>query len=232
MTSSDLLARVAESMLIFAPMSQVGCWRASEAVTPRRSLAVLPRKGPPDAVSTIRSTESRGWPSRHCRIALCSESMGTISPSPSSAAAMTRAPPATSDSLLARASRCPARRASRVGSRPAAPTRAFRTTSTPSPPATSSIASRPDRQVVPSDESGSGTRSSQRTAVAGRKVRTCSVSASTLRFATRATISKRSGCRPTTSRALRPMDPVEPRIATRITLSPPGAPEPRRRPEW
>ena len=48
-----------------------------------------------------------------------------ISPPPTAAALVTRSPPTTSDSLLARARRLPAARAARVDSRPANPTSAF-----------------------------------------------------------------------------------------------------------
>ncbi len=76
-------------------------------------------------------------------MALCSLSTGMSSPPPFSAAATTRSPPATRLSLLARASRFPARRVWRVGSSPADPTRAFTTTSTSGDSVISRRASRP-----------------------------------------------------------------------------------------
>ena len=45
-----------ESIVILPPMSQVGWASASSRVTSRSSAAVRPRNGPPDAVSTSRST--------------------------------------------------------------------------------------------------------------------------------------------------------------------------------
>ncbi len=64
-TSSPLFISVAESIVIFRPMRQVGCCSASLARTPASSAAGRPRNGPPDAVSTIRSSSEPSRPCRH-----------------------------------------------------------------------------------------------------------------------------------------------------------------------
>ena len=113
MSSRPLLTRVAELIVTTGPMSQVGCARASSTVTSARSSADRPRNGPPLAVSTSRATSPRAPPRRHCASAECSESTGTSCPG--AAAAVTRSPPAISDSLLARATVRPAASAESVG---------------------------------------------------------------------------------------------------------------------
>ena len=50
--SRPLFMSVAESMVIFGPMLQVGCASASAGVTAASSSRVRPRNGPPDAVRT------------------------------------------------------------------------------------------------------------------------------------------------------------------------------------
>ena len=155
----------------------------------------------------------------HCRIALCSESMGMISPDPRSAADKTSSPPATRDSLLANARRWPASNAARVGSRPAAPTSALRTTSVSESAAAANTAPRPLAQFVTLSPTGSGTRSSAKTAKRGLNEATWAARASPLLPATKAVTWNWSGWRRITSSALWPIEPVEPRIATRITGS-------------
>jgi isocitrate dehydrogenase len=76
---------------------------------------------------------------------------------------------------------------------------------------------------------GTSLGASQSTALSGANARTWARSSSALRFATSAATSKRSGWRRMTSRALRPIDPVDPRTATRITTRPRGR-RARRRP--
>ena len=61
MTSSALFIRVAESIVIFGPICQVGCLRACSGVTSSSSRRVLPRNGPPEEVRITRRT-SRGSP--------------------------------------------------------------------------------------------------------------------------------------------------------------------------
>ena len=73
--SKPLFISVAESIVIRPPMRQVGCARASSTETPERS--VRPRKGPPDAVSTRRSTVPGGSAPISWKSAECSESTGS-----------------------------------------------------------------------------------------------------------------------------------------------------------
>ncbi len=111
MTSSPLLARVAESIEIFAPMSHVGCLRACSGVISWSSSRVFPRNGPPEQVRIIFSTwgmadsivPSVERDSRHWKIAECSESTGMIWTLLDLAACMILVPAATSVSLLASA---------------------------------------------------------------------------------------------------------------------------------
>ncbi len=85
MTSSPLFISVAESMVIFAPMDQLGWFRACSRVTVDRKARSRPRNGPPDAVRMIRRTASGARaPSRKVsctrrawNTALCSESTGS-----------------------------------------------------------------------------------------------------------------------------------------------------------
>ena len=71
MTSRPLFMRVAESIVILAPMCQVGWARASAGRTFDRS-AGPSRNGPPDAVRMSRATSPGCSPARHCQIAECS----------------------------------------------------------------------------------------------------------------------------------------------------------------
>src|SRR6516165_5609424 len=143
-TSSPLLTRVAELIVITGPMFQVGWASACSGVMPASSARSRPRNGPPLAVSTSRAT-SPPLPQRsHCAIAECSESTGTIWPGAASPA--TSGPPVISDSLLARASTRPARNAASVAARPLNPVTALSTTSA-GQAATSAMASAPARTV-------------------------------------------------------------------------------------
>ena len=85
------------------------------------------RNGPPLAVSTSLATSPADPPRRHCAIAECSESTGTIWPGRARPA--TSGPPVISDSLFASASTRPARSAARVAARPLNPVTALSTTS-------------------------------------------------------------------------------------------------------
>ena len=76
-TSRPLFISVAESIVILPPMSQVGCASASRGadVRPARS-RVSPRNGPPEAVTTSRSTVPGGSFRSSWKSAECSESTG------------------------------------------------------------------------------------------------------------------------------------------------------------
>ncbi len=76
-TSRPLLASVAESIVIFGPIDQVGCARASSGVTLASWSAVRPRNGPPLAVRTMLSGSP--W-SAHWKSAECSLSTGISAP--------------------------------------------------------------------------------------------------------------------------------------------------------
>ena len=77
MTSRPLFMSVAESMVILDPMCHVGCARARSGVTSASSSRERPKKGPPEQVSHRRLTSSLLSPTRHWKMALCSESTGS-----------------------------------------------------------------------------------------------------------------------------------------------------------
>ena len=78
MTSKPLFIIVAESMVILAPISQVGWRSASALVTCANCAAVKVRKGPPDAVSRILSMGLASSPTRLWKMAECSLSTGRM----------------------------------------------------------------------------------------------------------------------------------------------------------
>jgi hypothetical protein len=128
-SSSALFMRVADSIVIFGPIDQVGCLRASSGEAAAIASLDQVRNGPPEAVRMSRRT-SAGRPAESAwKRALCSLSTGRIR-APLSAAHRRRSGPAmTIDSLLASASRFPRRTASREAGSPAAPEAAETTTS-------------------------------------------------------------------------------------------------------
>ena len=77
-SSSPLFIRLAESMLIFIPIDQVGWAAASaaEAAAIRSRLQV--RNGPPEAVIIMVRTSASGRPASAWLSASCSESIGRI----------------------------------------------------------------------------------------------------------------------------------------------------------
>ena len=140
-TSSPLLTREAESMVIFPPIFQVGCLRASSIRAFAMRDASHVRKGPPLAVSQKRSTRSTDSPARHCQSAECSLSTGRRRSRidvPRRAAALraapiTSSPPATMVSLLAIATAAPACNALMVAWMPTSPVAAATTRSGAAP---------------------------------------------------------------------------------------------------
>src|SRR5512147_1102267 len=62
MTSSPLFIMVAESMVIFFPMLQLGWLSASSMDTPASFASGYLKKGPPDAVRMMRFTSSQQCP--------------------------------------------------------------------------------------------------------------------------------------------------------------------------
>ena len=127
--SRALFIRVAESMVIFSPISQVGWLRASWRVTFSSSSALVWRKGPPDAVRMTRPTSSRLPASSDWKMAECSLSTGRIRRPFSRARRVSMEPDMTSDSLLARARSLPVSRAAMLAGSPAAPEMAATSTS-------------------------------------------------------------------------------------------------------
>ena len=122
---------VAESMVIFGPIFQVGWLSASSTVAAWMRARSQSRNGPPLAVMRISRTSCGPRPaSSWCR-AQCSESTGSSSPPPSASAWRMSAPPTTRLSLLATQTRRPLRRAASTLARPAAPTTAATTVSAP-----------------------------------------------------------------------------------------------------
>src|SRR6266567_2948702 len=108
-TSRPLFIRVAESMVIFGPIRQVGWAKACSTVTERTSSSEERRNGPPDAVRMRRRISRVSSPRRHCQMALCSLSTGKIETLCSRATCITRCPAMTSVSLFDRAMVFPAR---------------------------------------------------------------------------------------------------------------------------
>src|SRR5207244_1909293 len=76
MISRPLFIIVAESTVIFGPITQLGWCSASPTLTRARVSRGRSRKGPPLAVSTSRLTLAGSSPRRHCQRALCSLSTG------------------------------------------------------------------------------------------------------------------------------------------------------------
>ncbi len=122
--SRPLLKSVAESMVIFGPMFQVGWQSACSGVTLASSFAGNWRKGPPDAVRMSRETSALRacWPLRHWKMALCSLSTGRSCTPFSSAARVITSPAITRISFDAIARSLPALIAARAGKSPAVPT--------------------------------------------------------------------------------------------------------------
>ena len=149
MTSSPLFTSVALSTVIFLPILHVGCARTSLTVTLRRSSNVLPLKGPPEAVSRSFLIERESSPCRHWKKAPCSLSTGRIFTPRALARLVMSSPATTRVSLLASAIFFPLLMALIVGSKPAKPLIAVKTTSTPSKPAASMKACRPPATSTP-----------------------------------------------------------------------------------
>src|SRR4051794_33394861 len=129
---------------------------------------------------------------------------------------MTRWPPATSVSLLAVATTLPALSAASTGRRLTTPPVPTITRSTSSRVASASSASAPATVSVPPGRSAAARALSSASATAdGRNLAACSVRRVALEPAASATTSKASLLLSRTSRVCRPIEPVEPRSATR-----------------
>ena len=213
MTSSALLTSVAESTVIFFPIVHVGCLSASATVARETRSGSQVRNGPPDAVRMSRASSVGRRPATHWRTALCSESTGTISPPPSRAAWATSSPAITNVSLLASATRLPARNAASVASSPAAPTMPFTTMRT------SGCVAASTRQAVPFPRPSSPFSPLTSPTNAGFHSAACSASKSLFECPVRATTRNLSRCRDKTWSVDRPIDPVDPSTATPTLIS-------------
>ena len=210
-------------MVIFAPIDQFGCFSASSGRTCSSSSCVRPKNGPPEHVRIRRRTSfSSRQPCRLWKMALCSESTGTISAPQRAASAITSSPAQTSVSLFASAMRFFCAMAASVGSRPTLPLTAVTTVSACGSCAASSRPSGPSATRT-SGRSRSRSRStraasqSYSTASSGRNSRTCCSSRSTCRFAVSAATPSPSS-RATCS-VCRPMEPVAPRSEITFVMS-------------
>src|SRR5919106_6059136 len=210
-TSRPLFIMVAESMVIFGPIRHVGCLSASSGPASTSFAFSKEKKGPPDAVNSISLISSPRLPSRHWKIAECSESTGIMRLR--AARSTTHSPPATSDSLLARATRLPSCRAPTVAARPAKPTIPLSTTSDG---VRESCSAEPGPAKTSEARSSRGPASLDSSATySGRNSAAWRASARASLPAERPTISKLPGYLRTTSRACLPILPVEPRIVRR-----------------
>jgi hypothetical protein len=121
MISRPLFISVAESIVTFGPIDQLGWRNACSGVAARIASADQVRNGPPDAVRMMRCTFSRVPAPSAWKIALCSESTGSTVAPAAAARRMKSLPAQTRVSLLARATMVPRSAAASVGRRPAAP---------------------------------------------------------------------------------------------------------------
>ena len=208
---------MAESIVILAPISQLGWRRACVAVTVCSSSRLSLRKGPPLAVSRIFSILLRPSPTRAWKMAECSLSTGRIGAWFSNARRVMISPATTRVSLLANAMVLWAWMAWTVGRSPAKPTIAVRTISMFSFSTTSQRACSPLYTLMSVSANASLTwlylSVSAMTTVSGENSRACCMSRSALLPAVSVWASKRSLCCRMTSKACVPMLPVEPRMA-------------------
>ena len=207
-------------MVIFCPIAQVGCLRASSGRTSLRLSAVRPRNGPPEAVSQILSMRFPASPFRDWKMALCSLSTGRIGTPFDEARGIMICPAVTSVSLLASAIFLPLSIAATVGRTPTMPMMAVTKYSNPSMEATSRSPSMPVRIFTSRSRTRSrrsfAAASSHMTATPGRNSRICSSISPTLCLAQSA-VTSMSPCCLATSSVCRPMEPVEPKIAIFFT---------------
>ena len=214
-SSSPLFIMVAESIVIFAPMFQLGCASACSRVTFFISSAVLPKNGPPDAVRMIFASRLPCAACAHWKIAECSESTGRILTPFSRAARITSSPAHTSVSLFASAMSLPASIAASVGSRPTMPTTAVTTISAPLSAAQAVRPSMPESTRISVSASlilsSRAASSSNAHTILGCSARACSSSKFMRLFVVNATTSASTDGKIST--VCVPIDPVEPKIA-------------------
>src|ERR1700733_3166936 len=121
MTSSPLFIIDAESIVIFCPMLQFGCFRACASVACSISALAQVRNGPPEAVMMTRTSSSRLPEPSAWNSALCSESAGRMQAPAFAARCMKKSPAHTRHSLFASATVAPRSTAASAGFSPAAP---------------------------------------------------------------------------------------------------------------
>jgi len=160
---------VAELIVTTGPIDQVGWASASLVVTLLKSFRAL--NGPPLAVSITRATSLVRPACMAWNSAECSESTGMIRSLP---CAITKSPPATSDSLFASATLFPASSAESVGLKPIDPVIPFSTTSACSA-AISLAAFGPSITVHFGSASFSATPSPEVPTTGTSNLRTCSI---------------------------------------------------------
>mmetsp|Transcript_55482 Transcript_55482/g.131754 ORF Transcript_55482/g.131754 Transcript_55482/m.131754 type:complete len:202 (+) Transcript_55482:590-1195(+) len=198
---------VAESTVILAPMSQLGCVEAfflthsgSSRQRRRSSCGSMSRNAPPDAVRMTRLRPPGGTPCSDWKMAECSESAGVILTPYFLRSGRMTGPPEMSVSLFASAISLPASIAATVGSSPAHPTMPVTTTSESPYLATSISPCSPQTSsgiFPPHPESASRSSSSAlgvpTETILGLYLRICSLSSFTLFPAASPSTSKRSG---------------------------------------
>ena len=208
-------------MVTTGPMFHVGWFSACCGVTDSICSRVQPRNGPPEAVTMSLETSACVPARRLCQMAECSESTGLIWCS-RVCASNRRWPPATTDSLLARASWESACNAAIDGSSPMDPVMPLSTTEAPAP-ASATTSSCPLRIWVAwaplasnACRSGSSACGFDTTTSGTWNEAACSASSSTCEPpAARPATSNRSLWRLITSSAWVPIEPVDPRMMTR-----------------
>ena len=233
MTSSPLFISVAESIVTLAPMLQLG-WRSASSGVTAVEVALAPQERPAGGRQHDAADLAPGRVPRAAGRARCARCppAGWRRPAARTAAVIA-APAATSDSLLASATILPARAASQVGRMPAAPTIAESTTSASASAAARAAAPRRRQSTSTPVPASSRRRGPLRRRVGDHGQARAQLAR--LRGQRAASSSRRRAPRPrarppearTTSSALTPIEPVEPRIATRRIAAGSGRERPR-----
>ena len=209
-TSNALFIIVAESMVILAPIFQVGCLRACSGVTSGRRSSGALRNAPPDAVMMRRET-GLSSPRRHCHMALGSLSSGNRDASFWRAARVSSSPAITTVSLFANAMRLPAAMAANVAGMATSPVVAATTMSTSSAATIRSIG----HSTLPHSAMNAFSAAlPSQYANAGRNSRIWRSKRRWLRPAASATTLKSRGNARAMSKVCVPIEPVEPRTAS------------------
>ena len=193
MISRPLLTMDAQSTVILRPMFQVG-WRSTSS-TRAESIFSLgqSRSAPPEAVSRRLRTGFPWAACRHWKMALCSLSTGSRGLFSRLAFSMTRSPPVTSASLLARSTCEHTSSAVHTASRPAMPVMAQSAASGFTASSTRLEQSGPKNHWQKRRSSGMASGSHTMPAACGRNSRTSANSFSLELFAVRQAAEKRSG---------------------------------------